>query len=113
MRFLGWLILIGFGIFMWSQSDPESFQGTKEKLKDKAAQSLSNKTMVNLTNQSLITEQNFTNILNGTYSSDTINYGRPKKVVEFLCQADDDCDKYIPNAPQNIRCNKSTGECII
>ena len=112
MRILGWLALIVFGIFLWSQGDPDSFQDAKEKLKDKAVQNILKINMTNLINQSLIVEQNFTSILNGTYPSNTTNYGRPKKIVEFLCITDADCKTYIPDAPQDIKCNKLTGECI-
>ncbi len=112
MRFLGWLALAIFGILIWSQSDPQSFQDAKDNLKNKAIQSVLKTNMTNLTNESLVVEQNFTSILNGTFSQDTINYGRPKKIVEFLCATDQDCKTYIPNAPANIKCNKLTGECI-
>ena len=112
MRLLVWLALIVLGIYVWSQSDPQSFQDAKDKLKDQAIQSVLKTNVTNITNQSLVIEQNFTEILNGTYPSNTVNYGRPKKIVEFLCTTDKDCKTFIPSAPQDIRCNKSTGECI-
>ena len=44
----------------------------------------------------------------GTNANTTI-LGRPKKIVEFFCQTDNDCITYFSN--QNAKCQASTGVC--
>lgn len=110
MRILAIIVVIVVVLFLWVQNDPASFNKQKDKLKEKVAESIFQK---NITNTTLVEEKNYTmNVTQGQYPLNTTNYGRPKKIVEFLCQSTEDCMKYIPNTPWNVYCNNSTGECV-
>lgn len=56
------------------------------------------------------TDKPFEDVKNpdGTYANTTI-LGRPKKIVEFFCQTDNDCIIYFSN--QDAKCQASTGIC--
>lgn len=111
MRIIGWVVIIGIVLYVWSTSDPSGFQKQKDKVLGSVLQK--NNTNSSIPKLDLVLEKTYDEQKKVEYTANIIDFGKPQKIIEFLCIDDTDCKRYVPGAPVNIMCDKETGNCIV